>query len=75
MQTTYEELELNEGPVIGPLCGHLMALSSTDRVMGLSTYYELSECSDVMALKALPTMSAVKKIFDVPRFFTEHQSI
>ena len=53
LQATYSDVELDEDPVIVPLCRHFMALSSMDGHMEMSEYYELSPSFSVEALKPL----------------------
>ena len=64
LYSTYGDVDLDEDPVIVPLCGYLIALSSMDGHIGMSDYYVMSPSSSIEALKPLPeafSMENVKK--------------
>ncbi|KAI9821505.1 MAG: hypothetical protein M1832_003353 [Thelocarpon impressellum] len=54
MQETFGEIDVEKDPIIVPLCGHMMTLSSMDGHMGMSSYYQLSETSSIVAVRPLP---------------------
>ena len=66
MQTAYSDVDLDDDPVIVPTCGHILALSSMDGTMSMSSYYELSEEGVITALKPLPIMSAAERLKSCP---------
>ena len=66
LQATYEDIELDEDPIIVPSCRHLMTLSSMDGHMGMSDYYELSPSSSVDALKPLPGAFLIENVKKCP---------
>ncbi|MCJ1402136.1 hypothetical protein MMC11_005355 [Xylographa trunciseda] len=41
--TTYQEIELDENPVVIPLCGHVITMSSLDGYMAMSRFYEMND--------------------------------
>ena len=45
--TTYQEINLNENPVVVPHCGHVITVSSLDGHMAMSKFYEMSDDGDI----------------------------
>ena len=66
LQSTYDDIDLDEDPVIVPSCGHLMARSSMDGHMGMSDYYYLSENSSISDLKPLPEPFTTENVKNCP---------
>ena len=40
--TTYQEIDLNENPIVVPGCGHVITMSSLDGHMAMSKFYKIS---------------------------------
>lgn len=66
LQTTYDNVDLDEDPIVVPSCGHIMTLSSMDGHMRMSDYYELSQSNFVKAPKALPEPFSVVNLKSCP---------
>ncbi|MCJ1396115.1 hypothetical protein MMC18_009004 [Xylographa bjoerkii] len=45
--TTYQEINLDEDPVVVPRCGHVITMSSLDGHMAMSKFYEMSDKSGI----------------------------
>ena len=65
LQATYDDIELDEDPIVVLSCRHLMTLLSMDGHMGMSDYYEMSPSSSVNALKPLPEAFSMKNVKNV----------
>lgn len=51
LSQTYEEVDLDEDPVIVPDCGHLITVSSLDGHMDMKKHYDVAEDNTIRALE------------------------
>ena len=49
---SYREMNVNESPVIVPLCGHVMNLASMDGTMEIQDHYNMSEDGTIRGVKS-----------------------
>ena len=67
---SYREMNLNESPVIVPLCGHVMSLASMDGTMEIQEHYNTSEDGTILEVKSTskPFSSKSLKACPICRF-------
>jgi len=52
MGETYEEIDLDEDPVILPRCGHLVTRSNMDGILDIRRHYDIGEDGSILAIKS-----------------------
>lgn len=52
MGESYDEIDLNEDPVILPRCGHLVTRSNMDGILDMGRHYDIDEDGRVLAIKS-----------------------
>lgn len=63
---SYREINVNESPVIVPLCGHVMSLASMDGTMEIQEHYDMSEDGTVRNVKSASQPFSAKSLKACP---------
>ena len=48
----YQEIDLDETPVVVPTCGHIVLMTTMDRLLGMSAHYEISNSGIPVAFRS-----------------------
>jgi len=67
---SYREIDVDESPVIVPLCGHIMSLASMDGTMGIQEHYDMAEDGTIREVKSTsqPFSTKILKACPICRF-------
>ena len=57
---TYQEINLDEDPIIVPQCGHIVLMSSLDGTVDMTSVYEMNEDGTVKAIKSTEPFSSLE---------------
>ena len=63
----YEEIDLDETPIIVPVCGHIILVATMDRLLGMSAYYQISDSGLPVAFRSESLPLTVHEAKGCPR--------
>lgn len=63
---SYREMDVDECPVIVPLCGHAMSLTSMDGTMDIQEHYNMSENGTILEVKSTSQPFSAKSLKACP---------
>lgn len=63
---TYREIDLDETPVLVLACGHIILMTTMDRLMGISDHYEISDSGVPIAFRTKSLPLTVHKVERCP---------
>lgn len=63
---SYREMDVDEYPVIVPLCGHIMSLASMDGTMEIQEHYDMAEDGTIRKIKSTSQPFSTKSLKSCP---------
>ena len=64
---TYQDIDLDKTPIVVPACGHIILMTTMDRLMGMSDHYEISNSGVPVAFCLGSSPLEVHEVKNCPR--------